>query len=127
MAKRGRAAVWVGRVISTVVGLMFVMSAVMKFVGGDDVEKGMSAMGLPSSLLLPLAVLELTCAVIYLVPATTVLGAILLTGYLGGAILTHWRVSDVFYTHIVLGVLLWLGVALRDDRLWKLIPVRRTG
>src|SRR5687767_15625108 len=124
MAKGGKATVWTGRVISTVVGLMFAASAAMKFVGGPDLEKGMSDMGLPSSLLLPLAVLELTCAVIYLVPATTVLGAILLTGYLGGAILTHWRVGDVFYTHVVLGVLLWLGVALRDDRLWKLIPVK---
>jgi hypothetical protein len=124
MAKASKA-VWTGRVISTVVGLLFVFSAVMKFVGGDEMEKGMGQMGLPSSILLPLAVVELTCAVIYLVPATTVLGAILLTGYLGGAILTHWRVGDVFYTHIVLGVLLWVGVALRDGRMWTLIPVRR--
>jgi hypothetical protein len=62
---------------------------------------------------------------VYLIPPTSVLGAILLTGYLGGAILTHWRVGDMFVVHIVLGMLIWLGIYLREDRLRALIPVRK--
>jgi DoxX-like family len=125
MAQRGRAAIWTGRVLSTLVGLAFLFSAGMKFAGGTEVEKGMEHLGLPSSFRVTLGVLELTCAVVYLIPQTTVLGAILLTGYLGGAMLAHLRIGEGVPTHIVLGILLWLGVALRDGRLWKLIPVRR--
>jgi uncharacterized membrane protein YphA (DoxX/SURF4 family) len=125
MATRTPAAVWVGRVISTLVGLMFVMSGVMKLVGGKQLEEGFTHLGLPLSLRVPLAILELTCAVIYLVPPTAVLGAILLTGYLGGAMLTHLRVGEPVYTHVAMGVALWVAVALRDGRLWRLLPVRR--
>jgi hypothetical protein len=76
---------------------------------------------------LPLAVLELTCIAVYLIPPTSVLGAVLMTGYLGGAILTHWRIGDMFATHVVLGLLIWLGVYLREPRLAWLLPVRRGG
>jgi hypothetical protein len=67
----------------------------------------------------------MSCVVIYLIPATSVLGAILLAGYLGGAICTHWRAGDPFYIHIVLGLSVWLGIYLREDRLKALIPLRR--
>lgn len=73
----------------------------------------------------PLGVLELACTVIYLIPATSVIGAILLAGYMGGAICTHWRVGDPFVIQIVLGVFAWLGLYLRDDRLKALLPLRR--
>jgi hypothetical protein len=79
---------------------------------------------LPESLLLPLAILELSCLVIYLIPPTSVTGAVLLTGYIGGAICTHWRVGDPFYVQIVLGILVWLGLYLRESRLKGLLPVR---
>jgi hypothetical protein len=72
----------------------------------------------------PLGILELSCVVIYLIPQTAVIGAILLTGYLGGAICSHWRVGDPVYTHIVLGILIWLGLWLREDRLKPLMPLR---
>ena len=76
-------------------------------------------------MLMPLAILELTCVVIYLIPATSIVGAILLTGFLGGTICTHWRVGDPFYIQIALGILVWLGVYLREDRLRPLIPFRK--
>lgn len=120
-----RKVIWIARVISILVSLIFIFSAVMKFIGGPEVADGMSKLGLSNRMLLPLAILELACAVIYLVPPTAVLGAILLTGYLGGAILTHWRIGDPFYAHILLGILIWLGIYLREDRLKPLIPVRR--
>jgi hypothetical protein len=117
--------VWVGRVISGLAALVFGVSASMKLKGGPELAEGMSHLGLPESMILPLAVLELTCVVIYLIPATSVLGAILLAGYLGGAICTHWRVGDVFIVPILIGVLIWLGLYLREDRLKALLPLRR--
>ncbi len=124
MAASGKM-VWVGRVISILASLVFVMSAVMKLVGGPEVMQGIAHLGLPESLVKPLAILELACVVVYLVPATSVLGAILLTGYLGGAICTHVRVGDPFFAPMVLGILVWLGLYLREDRLKALIPLRR--
>jgi len=77
-----------------------------------------------------LGLLLLACVVLYAVPRTAALGAILLTGYLGGAIATHLRVGDPLFTHVLfgvyVGVLLWLGLYLRDDRLRLLIPIRKT-
>jgi hypothetical protein len=75
-------------------------------------------------MVLPLAILEGACVVIYLIPATSVLGAILLTGFIGGAICTHWRVGDAFFIQAALGVLVWLGLYLREGRLKGLIPLR---
>ncbi len=121
---KSSAVVWVGRVISFLVSAMFLMSAVMKFRGGPEMEEGLKHMGLPASMVVPLGILELVCVVIYMLPPTAVLGAILLTGYLGGAICTHWRVGDAFVIQSILGVAVWLGIYLREDRLWKVVPVR---
>jgi hypothetical protein len=118
--------VWAGRVISGLAAFAFLASAVMKFVGGGpELEQGFAHLGLPMSMRVPLAVLELTCAVVYMIPATSVLGAILLAGYLGGAICTHWRVGDPFIVQVVLGLLVWLGLYLREARLRDLLPIRK--
>jgi len=114
----------VGRVISVLVSLVFAMSAFMKLKGGAEVMQGMAHLGLPESLIIPLAILEISCVVIYLIPATSVLGAILLTGYIGGAICTHLRVGDPFFIQIALGIFVWLGLYLRENRLRGLIPLR---
>jgi hypothetical protein len=119
-----RRVLWVGRVISVLVSLVFVLSAFLKLKGGAEMIQGIAHLGLPESLLRPLAILEISCVVIYLIPATSVLGAILLTGYIGGAICTHLRVGDPFVVQIVLGVLVWLGLYLREHRLRGLIPLR---
>ena len=116
--------VWVGRVISVLASLMFAMSSFMKMKGGAEVMQGMAHLGLPESLVTPLAILEISCVVIYLIPATSVLGAILLAGYIGGAICTHWRAGDPFYIQIALGLFVWLGLYLRENRLKALIPLR---
>jgi hypothetical protein len=124
MAMSGRL-VWTGRVISALASLVFAMSAMMKFVGGAEVAQGMAHLGLRESLALPLGILELSCAVIYLIPVTSVLGAVLLTGYMGGAICAHLRVGDPFFIQTLLGGFVWLGLYLREERLWRLIPTRR--
>ena len=124
MAASGKA-VWVGWVLSGLVALMFVFSASMKIKGGPDLDQGMAHLGLPPSMVKPLAILELTCLAIYLIPPTAVLGAILLAGYVGGTIVTHWRSGDPFIVKIVLGLVIWLAIYLREPRLKELIPLRR--
>jgi uncharacterized membrane protein YphA (DoxX/SURF4 family) len=120
----GKGIVWTGRGISILVSLVFMMSSLMKFRGGEEVAQGMAHLGLPEPLVVPLATLEMSCVVLYLVPATSVLGAILLTGYIGGAICAHVRVGDPFFLPIAIGVLIWLGLYLREERLKPLIPLR---
>jgi len=121
-----KAATWIGRIISILVSLMFIFSASFKFIDGPQVTEGFVHLGLPERIMKPLGVLELTCVVVYLIPATSVVGAILLTGYIGGAICTHWRVGDPFYVQILTGILIWLGLYLREDRLKPLMPLRRS-
>lgn len=125
MGEPGGKIVWVGRVISVLASLLFGMSAVMKLMGGPEVTQGMAHLGLPESLVKPLAILELSCVVVYLIPATSVLGAILLTGYIGGAICTQLRVGDPFFVQIALGMFVWLGLYLRENRLREIIPLRK--
>ena len=116
--------IWAGRVISGLIALLLTMSAVMKLMGGAEVMEGFARMGLPESLRVPLGILEFSCVAIYLIPATSVTGAILLTGYIGGAIVTHLRIGEPIYMQIALGMLIWLGLYLREQRLKTLIPLR---
>jgi hypothetical protein len=107
---------------------MLLMSAVMKFAKPKEVVEGFAKLGWPDRFALGLGILELACTIIYVIPRTAVLGAILVTGYLGGAIATHVRAGDPpaqYATIIVLGVAVWLGLFLRDTRLRALIPLRK--
>ena len=117
---------WTGRVITGLVSLLFFFSAAMKFMGGAEVKEGMAHLGLPESMIIPLGILEAACTVIYLIPATSVLGAILLAGYMGGAICTHWRVGDLFIGPIAIALVVWLAIYLREPRLRALIPLRKS-
>ncbi len=117
---------WTGRVLSTLPVLALLMSASMKLSHKPEmVENFTGKFGYPAGLLTTLALVELTCTVLYVIPQTAVLGAILLTGYLGGAIATHVRVGDPFAIPLVLGVLLWAGLFLRDARFRSLLPLRK--
>jgi uncharacterized membrane protein YphA (DoxX/SURF4 family) len=124
VATRVSALVWVGRVISGLAACAFLFSGFMKLKGGDELVQGMAHLGLPDSMARPLAIVELACAVIYVIPTTAVLGAILLAGYMGGAICTHWRVGDSFLPQIAIGVAVWLGLWLRESRLRSILPLR---
>ena len=116
---------WIGRVLSALPIPLLVFSATMKFLQPASVLEGFAHLGLPESLAIPLGIIELACTVLYLIPQTSVLGAILLTGYLGGATVTHLRVGDAFFMPVVVGIVLWGGLFLRDPRLRALIPLRR--
>jgi urea transporter len=115
--------VWTGRVISAIVVLMLTFSAIMKMIQHAEVTKEFGRLGWPN-IAFGIGVVEIVCAILYAIPQTTVLGAILLTGYLGGAIATHVRIDDPFIGPAIGGVLVWLGVFLRDPRLRSLVPLR---
>jgi uncharacterized membrane protein YphA (DoxX/SURF4 family) len=116
---------WSGRIMSALPVLMLTFSGVMKLLNPPGLADGFNHLGVPVSLALGMGILELSCTIIYVIPRTAVLGAILLTGYLGGAVLTHLRVGDPFLAPVLPGVLLWGGLYLRDPRLRALIPLRR--
>jgi hypothetical protein len=122
----GGKAVWIGWIITVVLSALFLFSAAMKLFGGADVTQGMAQLGLPERMLVPLAILEAACAIVYLIPATSVLGAILLAGYMGGAICTHWRVGDWVALQILIAILVWVGIYLREPRLRAVLPLRRS-
>jgi len=115
---------WAGYIISVLPILLLLFSGVMKLVKPGSVVEGFVRLGYPESLALGIGVVELACAVVYVIPQTSVLGAILLTGYLGGATATHVRIGEPFFMPIVLGVMIWGGLFLRDARLRALLPLR---
>jgi len=116
---------WAGRVVSALPVLMLALSASMKLAHPPKVvDMFVQHLGYQESVLLPLALLELTCMLLYVVPRTKVLGAVLLTGYLGGAVATHVRVGDPFLIPVVVGILVWVGLYLRDPRVRALATLR---
>lgn len=123
MAGNVGAAGWTGRVLTGLAAFAFLASGVMKLAGMAE-KKDLDLIGIPVSMVFPLGILEIVCALFYVFPRTAVLGAILLTGYMGGAILTHWRVGDPFFVQIILGVVVWAGIWLREPRLRALLPMR---
>ena len=120
-------ALWIGRVMSGLVVAFMLLDGAMKLVPLDVVVTTSEQMGIPGSLARTLGIIGLICTVLYAVPRTSVLGAILLTGYLGGAIASHLRLGDPIFTHtlfgLYLGLLTWGGLYLRDARLRALIPL----
>ena len=115
---------WAGRIISALPVLLLLFSGAMKLVKPAPVVQAFAHLGYPESLALRIGILELACTVVYVIPRTSVLGAILMTAYLGGATATHVRVGEPFYFPVIFGVLVWGGLFLRDDRLRALIPLR---
>ena len=120
-----RAALWTGWIAGALPVLILVASAVMKLLKPPGLAEGFASIGWPEQYALGLGLLELTCAVVYLIPRTAFLGAILVTGYLGGAVATHVRVGELMILpQVGLGVLTWVGLYLRDPRLRALVPLR---
>ena|SRR6476659_1159281 len=115
---------WVSYIMSALPVLMLLFSGMMKLVKPPSVVEGFAHLGYAESVALGLGVVELLSTLLYVIPRTSVFGAILLTGYLGGATATHLRVGEPFHMAVLLGVLLWGGLYLRDERLRLLIPLR---
>ena len=115
---------WLGWILTILLGLAFLMSGVMKMLMGAKELESFRELGWKDNQAFGLAIVEIACAVIFLIPRTTVLGAILLTGYLGGAIATHVRIFDPFVAPAIMGVLIWGSLWLRDPRIRALLPIR---
>jgi len=118
-----------GWVISGLVGAFLAMSASFKFFTPDIVRETMSGLGWPAHHDLMIGIVEAVCVILYLIPQTAVLGAVLETALLGGAIATNVRVDNPLFSHelfgVYLGALAWLGLWLRDPRVRALLPLRR--
>jgi hypothetical protein len=126
-ASVSKKALWAGRVVSALPALMLIFSGVLKLAKPAPVVVEFGRLGYPETVILGIGILELACAVVYIIPRASVLGAILMTGYLGGAVATHVRVGDPLFnviTPAVLGALIWGGLYLRDVRLRALLPLR---
>ena len=125
------AGLWIGRVLSGVVVFFLLMDGVIKLVPLAAVTETMQQLGYSGSVAQArgLGVLTLICAVLYAIPRSSVLGAILLTGLLGGAMATHLRVDSPLFSHFLfglyVGLMAWGGLYLRDPALRALLPVRR--
>jgi hypothetical protein len=116
---------WAGRIMSALPVLLLLFSAALKLARPASTLQAMARYGYPEHLLVAIGLLELFCTLVYLVPQTSILGAILLTGYLGGATATNVRVGDpAGFLTVLLGILVWGGLYLRDERLRALIPLR---
>ena len=118
---------WIGRIVSYLPALFLLVDGAAKLVKPPAVVEATVNLGYSESTIIPIGILLIICTILYLIPTTSVLGAILLTGYLGGAVATHVRTGESLFSivfPVIFGILLWLGLYLRDDRLKALIPLR---
>jgi hypothetical protein len=120
---------WAGRIISGFQMLFLLFDGGIKVMRLGPALEGTAQLGYPLRLVLGIGIIELVCLVFYVIPQTSVLGAILLTGYLGGAVAAQVRIGNPLFSHVLfpvyVGVLIWLGLFLRDARLRALIPIRK--
>jgi len=121
-----RAALWTGRTLTALAVLFLFVDSVAKVLEIPPVVEGSAQLGYPASTVFPIGVILLVCVAIYTVPSTSVFGALLLTGYLGGAIATHVRVANPLLSHtlfpVYVAIFVWGGLYLRDARLRAFFP-----
>lgn len=113
--------IWTGRILSTIAVLFLAFDVVIKFTDTAALRDSFTQLGYPLKLAVVIGIIELVCVVVYLIPRTSLFGAILLTGYLGGAITTHLRVENPLFSHILfptyVAALIWGGLLLRNPRM----------
>jgi hypothetical protein len=127
MNAQNKALTWSGRVITGLIGLMLCFSGGAKLANPPGFSKQwVDTLGYPADVASSIGIVEISCIVLYVIPQTSVLGAVLLTGYLGGAVATHVRVHDNFVSPAIVGVFVWLALYLRDPRIRALLPIRRS-
>lgn len=116
---------WAGRAVTALVLFPFAMGVWFSLSNPQAAAEGMVKAGWPAAASGTIQKLMLGSVTLYLIPQTAVLGAVLLTGYLGGAVATHLRIGEAPTAAVVVGVLAWLGLWLREPRLRQLLPLRR--
>jgi hypothetical protein len=121
---------WAGRILSGLSILFLLMDGIMKLFKPALVVEATVNLGYPENVIVPIGIVLTVSTLLYAIPRTAILGAILLTAYLGGAVATHVRVSEGLFPvtfPIIIGVLIWGGLWLRDDHVRALIPLRQKG
>jgi hypothetical protein len=118
---------WMGWVVSALAAIPMVFAAVMKFAGNPEMLQAWDHLALPRSIITGVAGLDLICVALYVFPRTSLFGGILSTGYLGGAISSHLRVGDSIAFPLVLGILIWLGLFIREPKLRSLLLIKQRG
>jgi len=121
-----KAAKWIAGILTALVVLAFVPSAIMKLLHHPTAVEGFTQMGIPRGAMLPIGIVELSCLLLFLLPRTAVLGTLLLTGYLGGATMANIVGGSDFIHALVIGLFVWVAAWLRVPELQKLIPVRKS-
>jgi DoxX-like family len=116
---------WAGVIISALPAILFFVTGVFPFINPAAAAEGTAHMGYPAHLGVVISILEIGCAIIYVIPRTSVLGAVLLTGYLGGATASHIRIGEPPVLPLVVAALVWLGIYLREPRLRSVLPLRK--
>ena len=124
-----RGAVWTGRVLTTLCALFLLFDTVGHLVKPAPVVDAFNRLGYPVALSVPIGIVELVCVAIYVYPPTTVLGAVLLTAFFGGAIASNLRAGSPLFAEtlfpVYLGIVLWAGVVLRDRGVLDFMPLRK--
>jgi hypothetical protein len=124
-ASVSKSSLWAGRTICALVILFALFDSILKLLKLPPAVDATTKLGYPAKLVFFIGLAELICVVLLMIPRTSILGAILLTGYLGGATATQVRLEDPWFLFpVVLGALVWLGLYLRDNRLRALLPLR---
>ncbi len=116
---------WAGTVIGFLCSMFLLVDGAAKIAMIDPVREAIMKLGYPGSVTPQTGILLIVCTLIYMIPRTSIFGAILLTGYLGGATAIHVRAGDAFIFPVLFGVFLWGALYIRDPQLQKLIPLRR--
>ena len=120
---------WTGRIVSWVIAALLLLDAVMKVLQVPQVMEGTVKVGYPAGTVRPIGIILLLCLICYVIPRTSVLGASLLTGYLGGAVATNVRISTPLFSYTLIpmyvGVLVWGGLFLQDEGVRALIPLQK--
>jgi hypothetical protein len=126
-ATSSRKSLWAGRIMGGLAVAFLAMDAAMKLLRLPVAVEGTTQLGYPAGVVFPLGILQLVCLALYLWPRTAVLGAVLWTGYLGGAIATHVRIGNPLFSHVLFPVyvaaLLWGSLWLRNPRVRAVLPV----
>lgn len=117
--------VWVGRTLSALPVLFMIGTGLYGLLKPEAIAPQFAHYGYPDGALMRILIVEILCALLYAIPRTSVLGAILLTGYLGGATATHVRAGEPFFIPIIVGMVVWLGLYLRNGRVRALVPLRK--
>jgi hypothetical protein len=125
VSQSSKARLWTGRVISALPVLMLLFSASLKLMKSPQAVQGMVQLGYPANTLIPIGIAELLSTIVYIIPQTSVFGAVLLAAYLGGATATHVHAGQPFFAPVLCGILVWIGLYLREPRLAPLVPLRK--